>query len=362
MLWRVFERPGHHVVDGPSEQSHLCFSTDMITRELASFPSRWWTLDAQRLEALCAFATPSLEHVLPAARDVNEAPWPTDLQSAMSATSQDGTSTSSRCSLPTSSPAPSIITEPHLVTQVSRPSMTSSATSATLVSAMSTYTRVGNAHRCDARRIGIGVAEALINAMEAKDPYLRGHSHRVADWAASIAATLGLAADVVEDVRLAGQLHDVGMIGVPTALLSRAGPLTPAERGLLRKHVRLGVTILAPLPDIEPILTYVEDHHERLDGRGYPGGRHGDEISLGGRILAVTDAFDALTSNRPYREALSWHESLTVLDGAVGSMLDAEVYAALRTLVTDNKLLPFVDVVSPTDRERKFDRIRPGQR
>jgi putative nucleotidyltransferase with HDIG domain len=119
----------------------------------------------------------------------------------------------------------------------------------------------------------IGVAETLINAMEAKDVYLRGHSSRVADQAASMAEAMGLDPDVVENVRLAGRLHDVGKIGIREEVLNKPGKLTPEEYEHVKDHVRIGMEILAPLRHIGTALRYVQEHHEHWDGGGYPAGR-----------------------------------------------------------------------------------------
>src|SRR5258705_4751265 len=118
----------------------------------------------------------------------------------------------------------------------------------------------------------IGVAETLINAMEAKDIYLRGHSSRVADQAASIAETMGLDADIVENVRLAGRLHDVGKIGIREDILNKPGSLTPEEFDHVKEHVQMGMEILTPLKHIPTALEYVHDHHEHWDAGGYPRG------------------------------------------------------------------------------------------
>lgn len=184
------------------------------------------------------------------------------------------------------------------------------------------------------RNLGVGVAEALVDAMEAKDPYLRGHSQRVAALSAAIAETLDLDAATVDDVFLAGRLHDVGMIGIHEHILHKPGVLSPEEVHHVREHVRYGIEILAPLPNLGRVLDFVHDHHERLDGKGYPRGLAGEQISMGGRILAAADAFDALTSQRPYREPLSWEGALSRLASDAGRALDPVVFSALRRVVS----------------------------
>src|SRR5205085_12521324 len=147
-----------------------------------------------------------------------------------------------------------------------------------------------------------------------KDVFLRGHSQRVAELAASVAETIGLDADTVENARLAGRLHDVGKIGVREEVLNKPGPLTPEEFAHVQDHVRIGMEILAPLKHLAMTLEFVQDHHEHFDGSGYPRGLRGYKISIGGRILAACDAFDALTSQRAFREAMDPRDTLRHLE------------------------------------------------
>lgn len=193
------------------------------------------------------------------------------------------------------------------------------------------------------RHLTIGVVETLINAMEARDVYLRGHSHRVADLAASIAEYLGLDEDLVEQVRLAGRLHDVGKIGIRESVLNKPGTLTDEEYDHVKSHVRIGMEILAPLRQLGAVLTFVGDHHEHWDGAGYPRGISGDEISIGGRILAAVDAFDALTTLRAYREPKSGEDALEVIGRVSGKLIDPQVYDALCAVVRGRGALVFVD-------------------
>jgi putative nucleotidyltransferase with HDIG domain len=193
------------------------------------------------------------------------------------------------------------------------------------------------------RDLTVSVAETLINAMEVKDVYLRGHSQRVAELAASMADEMGLSADAVEQVRLAGRLHDVGKIGTREAILNKPGTLTPEEFEHVKEHVRIGMEILAPLKHLGEALRYVQDHHEHWDGTGYPRALHTTQISIGGRILAAADAFDALTSKRAYREPMEPKETIKFLEGHVGRLLDPEVYAALQRVVSRHKTLVFID-------------------
>src|SRR5262249_7107151 len=156
---------------------------------------------------------------------------------------------------------------------------------------------------------------------------------RVAELAASIADQLALSADVVEQIRLAGRLHDVGKIGTRESVLNKPGKLTPEEFAHVKEHVRIGMAILAPLEHLGDALRYVEDHHEHWDGGGYPRGLAGADISLGGRILAAADAFDALTSKRAYRDPMGAEETIQFLQAHSGRLLDPTVYIALRSVV-----------------------------
>jgi putative nucleotidyltransferase with HDIG domain len=185
--------------------------------------------------------------------------------------------------------------------------------------------------------LSIGVAETLIKAMEAKSPYLRGHAQRTSELAASIAEALGLDATTVEQVRLAGRLHDVGKIGVREAVLEKPGKLTPEELEHVRDHVRIGMEILSPLAHLGPVMRFVADHHERWDGSGYLQAFRGEEISIGGRILAAVDAFDAITTRRSYQQPMSSEEAIAYLAGHVGTLLDPQVYDELRQVVQRRK-------------------------
>jgi len=184
------------------------------------------------------------------------------------------------------------------------------------------------------RRLTVDIVEALINAQEAKDVYLRGHSRRVSELGAEVAAELALGADMVADIRKAGRLHDVGKLGVREVVLNKPGRLDPSEYEHVKDHVRMGMEILAPLhPLIGAAMQYVQDHHEHYDGTGYPRGLSGEVISLGGRVLCACDAFDALTSPRPYREPFTPGDALELLSGQAGRLVDPTVMTALRRVI-----------------------------
>ena len=193
------------------------------------------------------------------------------------------------------------------------------------------------------RGLTIDVVEALVNALEAKDVYLRGHSQRVAHLAAAIAQDMGLDEDTVEEIRLAGRLHDVGKIGTRESVLHKPGPLSTEEFDHVRDHVRIGVDILSPLRHLGRTTVYVHDHHEHWDGSGYPRGLSGESISLGGRILCAADAFDALTSARSYRGALTPEATIDYLAAQSGALVDPRVFETLAAVVRRGRALVFID-------------------
>jgi HD-GYP domain-containing protein (c-di-GMP phosphodiesterase class II) len=183
--------------------------------------------------------------------------------------------------------------------------------------------------RGELRNVSLEIITSFVNVLEAKDPFFRGHSERVGLVSGRIADELRLAPDEVERVRLAGRLHDVGMAGIPEHILLKAGSLTKDELALVQTHVELGMGILAPINFLGDVLTFVREHHEHYDGGGYPAGLVGAAISIGGRIVAAADAYDALTSARSFRGAFSPSDTLEILGRKRGKLLDPVVYGAL---------------------------------
>lgn len=177
-----------------------------------------------------------------------------------------------------------------------------------------------------------GSLKALTNSIDAKDPYTRGHSERVAfisRWIAErMAQTHRVSEKEVHHIYLAGLLHDVGKIGVSEAVLRKQGKLTDEERTVIQNHPRIGASILSEIRQMDDIVPGVLCHHERLDGKGYPQGLSGDQIPLIGKILSLADAFDAMTSRRVYRDAMSIRRALAEIEKGVGTQFDAEVVRA----------------------------------
>ncbi|MEQ8236617.1 MAG: HD domain-containing phosphohydrolase [Syntrophomonadaceae bacterium] len=163
---------------------------------------------------------------------------------------------------------------------------------------------------------------ALTAAIDAKDHYTFGHSQKVAEYATVLASNLALDKSHVEIIREAALLHDIGKIGIPEHILTKTGRLTNEEFDIVKQHVEMSITIIKHLPSMNHVIPAVIGHHERWDGKGYPRGLRGENIPLAARILAVVDAFDAMTSNRPYRPALSVSAALSEIEGAIGTQFD----------------------------------------
>jgi response regulator RpfG family c-di-GMP phosphodiesterase len=178
----------------------------------------------------------------------------------------------------------------------------------------------------------IKVVRALVNAIEAKDTYTCGHSERVALYGRALAKEFGLDTDDCERIYLAGLLHDIGKIGVSDNTLHKPGRLTPEEFEEVKKHPDRGWSILNDLDQLRYVLPGVVHHHERIDGGGYPDGLAGDEIPLDGRILAVADAYDAMTSNRPYRDGMPVEKAFAILNEGAGTQWDAQLIAAFNRI------------------------------
>lgn len=176
----------------------------------------------------------------------------------------------------------------------------------------------------------------LAGAVDAREEGTCGHSHRVARYSVATARQLGLSQDELDSMRIAGLLHDLGNLGIPQWLISKPGALTVDERDCLQQHAEMGKTILERVPGIESILPAVLHHHERWDGNGYPNGLAGEDIPILARILAVVDSYDAMTSDRPYRGAMSFQEAVDELCQCAGSQFDPNVVEAfLRAMVQD---------------------------
>jgi putative two-component system response regulator len=162
----------------------------------------------------------------------------------------------------------------------------------------------------DTREAHIQTVKMLANAIEARDHYTRGHVDRVSGYALRLAASLGWSREQLSEVEFGATLHDVGKVLVPENVLNKTGPLLPDEAVLVRRHVEIGAQILTGVTHLQAAIPYILYHHERWSGRGYPTGLAGEDIPVQGRLLAIVDSFDAMTSARPYREAMSEEAAL----------------------------------------------------
>lgn len=192
-------------------------------------------------------------------------------------------------------------------------------------------------HYLERFRKGDGVAPSLLDtvtslafAIDAKDHYTRDHSKAVSSLAAQIARQLGLSDTQIEEVRLGGILHDIGKIGVPNAVLNKPSRLTTNQYNLMKSHTLLGDRILEPLKSmaIEGIRGMVRNHHEMVDGKGYPDGLRGGNIPLGARIIAVADCFDSMVSDRAYKRGRSLEEAVEELRHCSGTQFDPDLVEA----------------------------------
>ncbi len=190
----------------------------------------------------------------------------------------------------------------------------------------------------------------LADAIEAKDPYTRGHCETVARIAVIVAEELGLTGETLEQLRYAALLHDVGKIGVSDGILLKPSALLPEERKLIQRHSSIGRDLVNRVPALQPIASMILHHHEYMDGSGYPEGLSGHNIPLGARIIGAADAFDAMTSERPYRHsAATAEEALTELRRCAGVQFDPEVVALIEKAVRGG--LPDPAIKSDTDLE-----------
>ncbi len=192
-------------------------------------------------------------------------------------------------------------------------------------------------------QLSVATLEALINALEAKDRFLSGHSARVAAFAATVAQQIGLSDDEIEQVRMAGRLHDLGKIGVRESVLNKEGPLTPEEYEHVKEHVVIGSQILAPLTHLGPIVEFVRGHHEHWDGSGYPDRLQGDQIPLGARIICAAEIYDALTTARPYQPMMTPEQAVERMRRLAGSVVDPAVLESIAAAVAKRQTLVFLD-------------------
>ena len=183
----------------------------------------------------------------------------------------------------------------------------------------------------------LSTIKVLVSTIEAKDAYTRGHTDRVAEYARMIAEEMKLSKREIEIVCFGAALHDIGKLGVYENILNKPGELTEQEWEVVRSHPEVGANIIKNMKFLESACDLVRHHHERLDGKGYPDRLKGNEISIGARIVAVADSFDAMTSDRPYRQAYSVDESINQLKRQT-EKFDKSIVGYIEKLVTTGRI------------------------
>lgn len=187
-----------------------------------------------------------------------------------------------------------------------------------------------------------GTLEMVMSMSEAKDPTLVGHSQRVSALAATVADEMGLSDAEVEEIRIAGRLHDLGKIGIPDAILNKRDAPTEQDKVIARRHAALGAEILEGIDHLKAVADAVRCHHEHWDGSGYPEGISGENIPLGARILCAVEVFDALTTAGAEREALAPIDAVRRMMALEGTVIDPRVLVALAEVIASQRNLPFL--------------------
>lgn len=183
----------------------------------------------------------------------------------------------------------------------------------------------------------MSLVRAMVNALDAKSPWTRGHSERVADYAERIAQEMGLDENKIKCCSLAGLLHDIGKLGTYDYLLNKPDSLTNEEIEIIRKHPLKGAEILQDIKQLKEIIPYIRHHHERIDGKGYPDGLKGEDIPLIARILHVADSFDAMTSCRPYRPTPNIEYAVNAFLTYRGSQFDPQIVTTFLNILKKEK-------------------------
>jgi putative two-component system response regulator len=184
------------------------------------------------------------------------------------------------------------------------------------------------------------VVISLARTIDAKDRYTEGHTERVSQYAAFLGERLGMTDKQIDNLRMGALIHDIGKIGIDQNVLNKPGKLTPAERQQIESHPILGEKICSPLKSLQDVTCIIRNHHERLDGSGYPDGLQGEEIPLEARIVSIVDVFDALTTDRSYRKAMNINEALAILRAeADEGKLDASLVREFETVLQNMFLL-----------------------
>jgi len=165
----------------------------------------------------------------------------------------------------------------------------------------------------------------LAKLIEMRDSYTAGHSEKVSMWSEIVARKLGLSREEQEKIKLAARLHDIGKISIPDGILNKPAPLSKEEYAEIKKHSALGADLFSNIKSLKEVSKIIRHHHEWYNGEGYPDGLAGEEIPLGSRIISVADAYQAMTSDRPYRKAFSKEKAIAELERGAGSQFDPKI-------------------------------------
>lgn len=185
-------------------------------------------------------------------------------------------------------------------------------------------------------RISIQIVKTLSGAIDAKDTYTNGHSTRVADYSQKIARKAGLSEEVQNNIYMMGLLHDVGKIGIPDAIINKPAKLTDEEYNVIKKHPVIGAKILENITEFPKLITGARWHHERYDGKGYPDGISAEEIPMEARIIAIADAYDAMSSRRSYRDVLPQAQVRTEMEKGKGTQFDPELAEVMLKMIDED--------------------------
>jgi putative nucleotidyltransferase with HDIG domain len=192
----------------------------------------------------------------------------------------------------------------------------------------------------ETQRIAIGMIYALAATVDAKDHYTYGHSRKVSQYAVAMGQLLNLSPDKIGEIRTAGLLHDIGKIGIPDSILNKDGMLDEQEWMQIKSHPEMGVEILRYVSDLAKSLPIILNHHEHFDGSGYPAGLKGKDIPLEARLLSVADAYDAMTSLRPYHNQRTPQEAIDELKRCAGTTFDPELVEVFCKVIQSMVLKP----------------------
>ncbi|WP_412850197.1 HD-GYP domain-containing protein [Brevibacillus invocatus] len=190
-------------------------------------------------------------------------------------------------------------------------------------------------------------------SIDARDHYTSGHSQRVAHWGREIAKQIGMSPEKVEEVYFGGILHDIGKIGIEDEILNKKGKLTPEEYDKIKQHTVIGYEIIKQAGMFHELLPAIRSHHERIDGKGYPDGLVGNEIPLIARILAISDAFDAMVADRPYRKGLPVEEALQEIRRGAGTQFDEELASYFIHVINKLPREELETIIRQNDRSQK---------